>query len=42
VQWLNQPSNWKILETAIAITSDRDTDFWRKTHYEFIDSPIDR
>ena len=36
MQWLNEPSNWKVKETAIEVTSDRDTDFWRKTHYGFI------
>ena len=36
MQWLNEPSNWKVHHTTIEITSDRNTDFWRKTHYGFI------
>ena len=36
MQWLNEPSDWKLENTTIKVTSDRDTDFWRKTHYGFI------
>ena len=36
MQWLNEPSDWKLENTAIKVTSDPDTDFWRKTHYGFI------
>jgi uncharacterized protein len=36
MQWLNEPSNWKIKDTTIEVTSAQNTDFWRKTHYGFI------
>jgi uncharacterized protein len=39
MQWLNEPSNWKIqdtTDTTIEVTSTQNTDFWRKTHYGFI------
>jgi uncharacterized protein len=36
MQWLNEPSNWKIQDTIIEVTSNQNTDFWRKTHYGFI------
>lgn len=36
MQWFNKPSDWKVQNTAIEVTSDRDTDFWRTTHYGFI------
>jgi uncharacterized protein len=36
MQWLNEPSNWKIQDTIIEITSNQNTDFWRKTRYGFI------
>jgi regulation of enolase protein 1 (concanavalin A-like superfamily) len=36
MQWLNEPSNWKIKDRIIEVTSTQNTDFWRKTHYGFI------
>ena len=36
MQWLNEPSNWKIQDTIIEVTSTQNTDFWRKTHYGFV------
>ena len=35
-KWHNEPPSWNEQEGAIAVTSGRRTDFWRKTHYGFI------
>lgn len=36
MKWLNRPDKWNIKDGTITVTSDRNTDFWRKTHYGFI------
>ena len=36
MKWLNEPLIWQEQDGIIKITSDKDTDFWRKTHYDFI------
>ena len=36
MKWHNEPPFWSEREGAIAFTSGRETDFWRKTHYGFI------
>lgn len=36
MKWLNQPDKWNTQDGTITVTSDRNTDFWRKTHYGFI------
>ncbi|MGV1754215.1 DUF1349 domain-containing protein [Agrobacterium sp. CG674] len=33
--WLNEPAVWEATETALTLTTDANTDFWRKTHYGF-------
>jgi regulation of enolase protein 1 (concanavalin A-like superfamily) len=32
MEWLNEPAHWSEDGTAITITADTNTDFWRKTH----------
>ncbi len=34
-KWLNEPAVWEATETGLIITTDANTDFWRKTHYGF-------
>ena len=34
--WYNEPGRWDLSATGLAVTTDRATDFWRKTHYGFI------
>ena len=36
MKWLNEPLIWQEQNDIIQITSDKDTDFWRKTHYDVI------
>lgn len=36
MQWYNEPAQWSADDTAIHITTDAKTDYWRKTHYGFI------
>lgn len=36
MKWLNEPLIWQKQNDIIQITSDKDTDFWRKTHDEVI------
>ncbi|MFO7322055.1 MAG: DUF1349 domain-containing protein [Chloroflexota bacterium] len=36
MEWLNEPRSWRYEGDALVITSDAQTDFWRKTHYGFI------
>jgi len=36
MKWLNEPLIWQAQNDIIQITSDKNTDFWRKTHYDFI------
>lgn len=36
MKWLNEPSHWIEQDNIIQVTSNQNTDFWRKTHYEFI------
>jgi regulation of enolase protein 1 (concanavalin A-like superfamily) len=33
--WLNEPAAWRLDGDALAVTTDRATDFWRETHYGF-------
>ncbi|MGV1768897.1 DUF1349 domain-containing protein [Agrobacterium vitis] len=33
--WLNQPAVWQATKTGLTLTTDANTDFWRKTHYGF-------
>lgn len=34
--WLNPPENWSADGAQLRVTTDTNTDFWRKTHYGFI------
>lgn len=34
-KWLNPPASWQADETALTVTTDAKTDFWRETHYGF-------
>lgn len=36
MDWLNEPNKWSVEGDVIRVTSDAETDFWRKTHYGFI------
>ena len=33
--WLNQPKLWSADDNSLEVTTDANTDFWRKTHYGF-------
>ncbi|CAM4000530.1 DUF1349 domain-containing protein [Kibdelosporangium persicum] len=33
--WLNEPTEWSI-DDGLTVRADRDTDFWRTTHYGFV------
>lgn len=35
-QWLNAPATAEACEHSLTLTTDRQTDFWRETHYGFI------
>lgn len=34
--WLNPPKNWSADDAQLRVTTDENTDFWRKTAYGFI------
>ena len=36
MKWLNEPDRWNIQGDRSTVTSEPNTDFWRKTHYDFI------
>lgn len=35
-QWINEPADWRVEDSTLHVTTDANTDFWRKTHYGFI------
>jgi regulation of enolase protein 1 (concanavalin A-like superfamily) len=35
-RWLNEPKDWTIVGRSMKMTTDRQTDFWRETHYGFV------
>ncbi|MBD3627527.1 DUF1349 domain-containing protein [Cyclobacterium sp.] len=35
-QWLNEPREWSINKSRLRWTTDRKSDFWRITHYDFV------
>ena len=37
MHWFNEPETWLAEGDVIRITTDAETDFWRKTHYGFIE-----
>jgi regulation of enolase protein 1 (concanavalin A-like superfamily) len=36
VQWLNEPARWSMDGSALTITADANTDFWRTTSYGYV------
>lgn len=36
MQWYNEPPSWSDRNGLIKVTTGAKTDFWRKTHYQFI------
>lgn len=36
MRWINEPKNWCIEDKQIIVRTEEKTDFWRKTHYDFI------
>lgn len=34
-RWINEPSQWSASEDGVRLLAERDTDFWRVTHYGF-------
>jgi len=36
MNWLNEPTTWRVDNDTLTVTTDPKTDFWRKTHYGFI------
>ena len=34
--WYNEPLNWSLRDNMLNVSTDKGTDFWRKTHYGFI------
>ncbi len=36
MNWFSEPTHWSFEGTALSVTTDPKTDFWRKTHYGFI------
>ncbi|KND61747.1 hypothetical protein BVER_06174c [Candidatus Burkholderia verschuerenii] len=35
-RWINEPADWRIENDRLLVTTDANTDFWRKTHYGFV------
>ncbi|MDN3689228.1 DUF1349 domain-containing protein [Cyclobacterium jeungdonense] len=35
-QWMNEPRQWSVEEKGLRLLTDRQTDFWRITHYDFV------
>jgi uncharacterized protein len=35
-RWINEPADWRIENDSLLVTTDANTDFWRKTHYGFV------
>jgi regulation of enolase protein 1 (concanavalin A-like superfamily) len=35
-RWINEPAQWRIEHDTLIVTTDTNTDFWRKTHYGFV------
>jgi uncharacterized protein len=33
--WLNEPRDWHLEAGILTVTTERETDFWRETHYGF-------
>jgi uncharacterized protein len=35
-RWVNEPAQWRVADETLFVTTDTNTDFWRKTHYGFV------
>ena len=35
-RWINEPTQWRVESDTLFVTTDKNTDFWRKTHYGFV------
>ncbi|SAL24617.1 hypothetical protein AWB74_01002 [Caballeronia arvi] len=35
-RWINEPAQWRVENDTLFVTTDTNTDFWRKTHYGFV------
>jgi uncharacterized protein len=35
-KWFNEPAEWSLEGDGLTVTAQRDTDFWRNTHYGFV------
>jgi regulation of enolase protein 1 (concanavalin A-like superfamily) len=35
MKWMNEPSDWRLRESALEVRPDAGTDFWQRTHYGF-------
>jgi uncharacterized protein len=35
-RWINEPAQWRVENEMLSVTTDANTDFWRKTHYGFV------
>ena len=31
-RWINEPAQWRVDNDTLVVTTDANTDFWRKTH----------
>jgi len=34
--WLNEPPDWKYENGTLSVSTGKNSDFWRNTHYEFV------
>lgn len=34
-RWINEPSDWRLVDDGLVLTTDDRTDFWRETYYGF-------
>lgn len=35
-RWINEPAQWRLENGTVIVTTDANTDFWRKTRYGFV------
>jgi regulation of enolase protein 1 (concanavalin A-like superfamily) len=35
-RWINEPAQWRVENDTLFVTTETNTDFWRKTHYGFV------
>lgn len=34
-RWVNEPSDWKLMQEALIVKTEKNTDFWQGTWYDF-------